>query len=109
MASTSNEEGQMLKKHVISTEVIETIEVNGHYLQDKKHQILSKASENDPKMTRIIHSRSIDDRSYAVQWIIPEGEDEARIVETEMTQEEVQRFEKDWCNMWNPVAKADLD
>ena len=85
-----------MKKHVISTEVIETIEVNGHYLQDKKHQILSKASESDPKMTRIIHSRSIDDRSYVVQW---NTIDENKIVETEMTQEEVQRFEEDWYTL----------
>ena len=41
---------------------------------------------------------------------IIEGEDEPdRMVETEMTQEEVQRFEEDWCSLWNPMAKADLD
>ena len=79
----------------------------------------------------MIHSRSIDDRSYAVQWNLNEGEYEDRIrsrmVETEMTQEEVQRFEEDWCSLWNlevppryaigllewsrwnPMAKADLD
>ena len=118
MASTSNEEGQILKKHIISTLVKETIEVNGYELHDRKHQVIIKASENenlDPKMTKVSHYRSISDRSkfstrsYAVQWTTPEGKAEDRIVRTKMTQEEVQKFEEDWCTMWNPVAKADLD
>ena len=111
MASASNEEGQILENHVITTTVHETLKVNGYHLVDKKQQTLvdPKASDNSPKMTIIIHSRSIDDRSYAVQWNTTEGEDEDRIVETEMTQEEVQRFEEDWCTLWNPLAKADLD
>ena len=115
MASTSNEEGQVLKKHIITTLVIETIEVNGYELQDRKHQVIIKASENRPKKTEVTHTRSIFDRSkfstrsYTIQWTTPEGKDEDRIVRTEMTQEEVQRFEEDWCTLWNPVAKADLD
>ena len=116
MASTCNEEGQILKKHIISTEVVETIEVNGLELQERKHQVIIKASKNeslDPKMTEVTHSRSISDyskffyRSYAVQWNTPEGKDENRIVKTKMTQEEVQRFEEDWCTLWNTLAKAD--
>ena len=110
MASASNEEGQILENHVITTTVHETLKVNGHHLVDKKQQTLvdPRAFDNSPKMTIIIHSRSIDDRSYAVQWNTIEGK-EGRIVETEMTQEEVQRFEEDWCTLWNPLAKADLD
>ena len=111
MASASNKVGQILENHVITTTVHETMMVNGYHLVDKKEQTLfdPNASDNSPKMTIIVHSRSIDDRSYAVQWITTEGEDEIRIVETEMTQEEVQRFEEDWCTLWNPLAKADLD
>ena len=111
MASASNKVGQILEDHVITTTVHETMMVNGYHLVDKMEQTLvdPKASDNSPKMTIIVHSRSIDDRSYAVQWITTEGEDEIRIVETEMTQEEVQRFEEDWCTLWNPLAKADLD
>ena len=111
MASASNKVGQILENHVITTTVHETMMVNGYHLVDKKEQTLvdPKASDNSPKMTIIVHSRSIDDRSYAVQWITTEGEDEIRIVETEMTQEEVLRFEEDWRTLWNPLAKADLD
>ena len=61
------------------------------------------------KMTE--HTRSIDDRSYAVlteHFQVPE-----RIVETQMTPEEVMTFEEDcikklklnWNNLWNPEWK----
>ena len=58
-------------------------------------------------MTIIIHSRSIDDRCYDVQETFTEGtlgtlEYYVRVIETEMTQEEVERFEEDWNNLWNP-------
>ena len=108
MASASNEEGQILENHAITTTVHETLTVNGYHLVDKKQQTLvdPKTSNISLKMTIIIHSRSIDDRSYAVQWNTIEGK-EGRIVETEMTQEEVQRFEEDWCTLWNTLAKAD--
>ena len=69
MASASNKVGQILENHVITTTVHETIMVNGYHLVDKKEQTLfdPNASDNSPKMTIIIHTRSIDDRSYAVQ------------------------------------------
>ena len=46
--------------------------------------------------------------SYDVQETLTEGRDESdRVIETEMTQEEVEKFEEDWSNLWNPQAKAD--
>ena len=113
MASTSNEGGKILENHIITTAVHE-MKVNGYHLVDKKQKTLvdPKASDGTPKMTVIKHSRSIDDRSYVVQWNLTEGKveyDEYRIDETQMTQEEIQRFEEDWCSLWNPMAKAELD
>ena len=113
MASTSNEGGKILENHIITTTVHE-MKVNGYHLVDKKQKTLvdPKASDGAPKMTVIKHSRSIGDRSYVVQWNLTEGKDECvedRIDETQMTQEEIQRFEDDWCSLWNPMAKAELD
>ena len=130
MANTSNEEGKILENHVITTTVHE-MKVKGYHLVDKKQKTLvdPKGSDGSPKMTIIIHSRSIDDRSYVVQWNLTETcvysdmenktpgfcgrylkhETSPILVETEMTQEEYQRFEEDWCSLWNPIAKADLD
>ena len=113
MASTSNEAGKILENHVITTTVHE-MKVNGYHLVNKKQKTIvdPKASDGTPKMTIINHSRSIDDRSYAVQWNLIEGKDECeedRIIETQMTQEEYQSFEEDWCSLWNPTAKSELD
>jgi hypothetical protein len=72
-------------------------------------------------------------RSYSVQETLTEGEDDPdRIVEAQidrvqigrcgwrqyvvttgalspMTQEEVEKFEEDWSNLWNPQSKLELD
>ena len=85
-----------------------------------------------PKKTIVIHSRSIlavhmDGNSQSRRLISTEGpnllrfmrntrrlistegtDELDRVIETEMTQEELQRFEEDWSNLWNPQAKAPL-
>ena len=114
----SDQEGKILETHCITTTVHE-MKVDGYHLVEKKQETLvdPKASDCRPKMTIMIHSRSIsiDDpcigyRSYVVQETHTEGKDCLdQIVETEMTPEEVQRFEEDWCNLWKPQEKAELD
>ena len=50
-------------------------------------------------MTIFIHSRFIDDRSYAVQETLTEGKDQTyQIIETQTTKEQVESFEDDWSN-----------
>ena len=120
----SNQEGKILETHAITTTVHE-MKVKGFHLVEKKQETLvdPKASDCTPKMTILIHSRSIstddpliDDRCYVVQENITEGEvirTEGKKYldqnETEMTPEEVQRFEEDWCKLWKPQEKAELD
>ena len=57
-------------------------------------------------------------RSYSVKETLTEGQDgHNRIVVgsrigqfgNPMTQEEVEKFEEDWSNLWNPQAKLELD
>ena len=98
-----------MENHGITTMVHE-MKVNGFRLVDRKQKTLINAAASDgtPKMTIFIHIRSIDNYSYAVRETFTEGKDELeRIIETQMTQEEVKSFEKDWSNLWNPQAKAD--
>ena len=106
MASAS---AQILETHGITT-VVHEMKVNGYHLVERKQKtnVDPKASDNTPKMTISVHSRSIDDRFYDVQETLTEGMDEPdRVVETQMTPEEVEKFEEDWSNLWNPQAKAD--
>ena len=117
--------GKILETHAITTTVHE-MRVKGFYLVEEKQETLAgldlvdpKASDSTPKMTILIHSRSIstddpsiDDRCYVVQENITEGEvirTEGKKYldqnETEMTQEEVKRFEEDWSKLWKPRAE----
>ena len=120
----SDQEGKILETHGITTTVHE-IKVNGYHLVEQKQETLidPKASDSLPKMTILIHSRSIlsddpsiDDRCYVVQKNITkyevirtEGKKFLDQNETEMTPEEVQKFEEDWRNLWKPQDKAELD
>ena len=113
----SDQEGKILETHAITTTVHE-MKVKGFHLVEKKQETLvdPKASDGAPKMTILIHSRSIstddpsiDDRCYVVQENITEGEvirTEGKKYldqnETEMTQEEVKKFEEDWSKLWKP-------
>ena len=74
--------------------------VDGHHLIEKKQKTLMDG--NDETLV-LVHIRSIDDKSYKVTEI-NNGEDEAleRQVESDMTEDEVKKFEEDWTNLWNP-------
>ena len=90
--------------------LVHEMKVNGHHLVERKQKsnVNPEASDNTPKMTIIIHSRSIDNRYYEIQETLTEGMDEpARVIATEMTQEEVEKFEEDWSTLWKPQEKAD--
>ena len=122
----SDQEGKILETHAITTTVHE-MKVKGYHLVEKKQETLvdPKASDSTPKMTILIHSRSIstddtsiDDRCYVVQENITDGEVirtegkkylDRNETPTEMTPEEVQMFEEDWSSLWKPMDKAELD
>ena len=91
------------------------MKVNGHQLIERREETLVD------HMTIVIHSRSIDDRSYAVTKTLTEDKDVVKVVtETRMTQEhhaklrcflckEVKQFEEDWSNLWNPLEATLLE
>ena len=123
-----------MENHGIKT-VVHEMKVNGHHLVERKtmeRKQKNNANASDPttRMTIITHSRSIDDRSYSytVHGRFTEDERHAekfsksenffqkifkkikkifRVVETQMTQEEVEKFMEDWSNLWKPQKEAD--
>ena len=102
-----NEEVKNMENHGITT-MVHQMKVNGFLLVERKQKTIIKAPDGTPKMTIFIHIRSIDDYSYAVRITLNEGKDEPeRIDETQMTQEQVKNFEKDWSKLWNPQAKVE--
>ena len=74
--------------------------VDRHHLIEKKQKTLMDG--NDEKMLVLVHFRSIDDKSYKVTEIINDKKDTVeRQDETDMTEDEVKKFEEDWTNLWN--------
>ena len=93
MDSTStfpNEESKILV-------IVQDMKVNGYHLVEWKQKKLVN-SEGTIKISRFIQSRSIDDRAYTVQ----ESTEGNVVVETQMTQEQIEKFEQDWSILWNP-------
>ena len=90
--------------------LVQEIKVDGYHLVERQQKTNVSPKDDTPKMQIIIHSRSIDDRCYDVQETQIEGNGrfcEAQVIETEMTQEEVETFEEDWRKLWKPQAKTD--
>ena len=84
------------------TTMIHEMKMDGHHLVERKRRS-SMDIVGTPKITVLINSRFIDDRSYIVSETRTEGNDEPiRVVTTQMTQEEVKKFEEDWINLWKP-------
>ena len=81
----------------ISKTVCSEMKVDGFHLIERREETLVN------HMTIVIHSRSIDGRSYAVTRTLTEDKDVVKIVtETEMTHDGVELFEEYWSNLWNP-------
>ena len=78
--------------------------VDGHHLKEKMEKILVRGD------LVLVWTRSIDEKSYKVTQIGPEeacccSDDDdqfERRVESDMTEDEVKKFEEDWTNLWNP-------
>ena len=66
MASAS---AQILETHGITT-VVHEMKVNGYHLVERKQKtnVDPKASDNPPKMTISVHSRSIDEEDWRNLW-----------------------------------------
>ena len=101
----TNEKVEINMENGIKTMVHE-MKMNGYHLVDRK-QRTSMDIVGTFKMTILTHSRFVDDRSYTVHETLTGGNDEPdrvkdRVVMTQMTQEEVERFEEDWINLWKP-------
>ena len=82
----------------------------GYYLSDKKQMTFVELEGADPENTPkilMVHSRSIDDRFYKVtEHLNNDKTVELRNVETEMSEEEIEKFEIDWELYWKPALST---
>ena len=100
-----NEKVEINMENGITTMVHE-MKMNGCHMVDKKQRTsMYDVHYGHPrtKITVLIHSRFVDDRTYTVHETLTEGNDEPdRVITTQMTPEEVERFQEDWINLWKP-------
>ena len=88
--------------------MVHGMKVNGYHLLERKQNsfVDPRASEDSPKMIKMnmfVHFRSIDARTYSVFETINEDEEVLnQVIETHMNGQEVEKFEEDWNNLWNP-------
>lgn len=94
-----------------------TLSVQGNFLSEKKDMILVEPidSTEDTNRLTLIHLRQINDKFYKVTEDFLNGHEvergqgpiqNGRIVDTTMSDEEIQQFEEDWKNLWKPqIAK----
>ena len=86
------------------TTMVHEVKKDGHHLVERKQRTSMEYGPYGHKITVLIHSRSVDDLSYTVHETLTEVNDDEpdRVVTTQMTQEEVEKFEEDWINLWKP-------
>ena len=90
------------------------LRIDGHHLIEKTQKYFYHW-EGIGKLLVLVHSRSIDDKSYQVEqtkdhfygsWssIPPQ-------VKTDMTEDEVMKFEEDWTKLWDPekISRVETD
>jgi hypothetical protein len=83
--------------HVVTTE--HELGIDGHHLIEKKEKCLI---DGNGTMLVFVHIRSIDEKSYKITLIQNGVFGSESQVESDMTEDEVKKFEEDWTNLWNP-------
>ena len=86
------------------------LQIDGHHLIEKTQYTLTHIDGIDGKTLIVVTSRSINDKSLKITLILvfsimfsPGGPWEPQPqVETDMTEDEVKKFEEDWTNLWDP-------
>ena len=110
--SENSETKTIIENHKIIT-MEHDLRNEGYYLSDKKQMTLIEGAESEnggSKMMTLIHTRSIDDRCFKVTEHFPNGYNKSkevknqvmRTVETEMSEDEIEKFEVDWELYWKP-------
>lgn len=75
--------------------------VDGVVLRERKELVNAK-DEKGLATSTLVHSRAIGDRRYVVKQSALDDNVENEIIETDMTNDQVEEFKKEWELKWNP-------
>ena len=82
--------------------IIHELWVDDHHLIEKRKTLI----DGNDKTLVLVHIRSINDKilKEVIEADVPESQ-----VESDMTKDEVKKFEEDWSNLWNPdITKNEI-
>ena len=75
--------------------------VEGITLKERKEQSAS-LSDEEKKNLVLTHTRWIGNQSLIVHTVIADDEEKKKVIETDLTEKEVEDFMKKWQDLWHP-------
>ena len=75
--------------------------VEGITLKERKEQSASLSDEEKKKLV-LTHTRWIGNQSLIVHTVIADDEEKKKVIETDLTEKEVEDFLKKWQDLWHP-------
>ena len=74
--------------------------VEGITLKERKEQ--SASYDEEKKKLVLTHTRWIGNQSLIVHTVIADDEEKKKVIETDLTEKEVEDFLKKWQDLWHP-------
>ena len=75
--------------------------VEGITLKERKEQSAS-LSDEEKKILVLTHTQWIGNQSLIVHTVIADNEEKKKVIETDLTEKEVEDFLKKWQDLWHP-------
>jgi len=75
--------------------------VEGITLKERKEQSASLSDEEKKKLV-LTHTRWIGYQSLIVHTVIADDKEKKKVIETDLTEKEVEDFMKKWQDLWHP-------
>lgn len=75
--------------------------VEGITLKERKEQSASMSDEEKKKLV-LTHTRWIGYQSLIVHTVIADDKEKKKVIETDLTEKEVEDFMKKWQDLWHP-------
>jgi hypothetical protein len=103
MSLKSEESTMMVTENYKIVTMEHEMRVDGSYLCEKKQQTLISPVDSNSKPTIImIHIRTFDEKTHKVTETQEGDKEIVTVIETEMTEDEIQQFNEDWMRLWTP-------
>ena len=75
--------------------------VEGITLKERKEQSASLSDEEKKKLV-LTHTRWIGNQSLIVHTVIADNKEKKKVIDTNLTEKEVEDFMKKWQDLWHP-------